>query len=103
MKLQKNMIVRFLVISLFVSGIILVGSPYNATEKCGLASGVPLPAKNFLIVGHRGAAGLAPENTLAAFRKACELGVDAVELDVFLTADSTIVVHHDYTHWLAGT
>ncbi len=33
---------------------------------------------------------------MAAFKKACELGVDAVELDVLLTADSKIVVHHDY-------
>ena len=48
MKLQKNMIVRFLVKSLFVSGIILVGFLYNATEKCGLASGVPQPVQNFL-------------------------------------------------------
>jgi glycerophosphoryl diester phosphodiesterase len=99
MKFQKKMTVRFLVKSLFVSVIILVGSLYNATEKCGLASGVPQPqpAQKFLIVGHRGAAGLAPENTLAAFRKACEIGVNAVELDVYLTAESTIVVHHDYT------
>jgi glycerophosphoryl diester phosphodiesterase len=58
---------------------------------------VKQPAKKLLIIGHRGAAGLAPENTLAAFGKACELGVDAVELDVFLTADDNIVVHHDYT------
>jgi glycerophosphoryl diester phosphodiesterase len=55
------------------------------------------PAEKLLIVGHRGAAGLKPENTLAAFGKACELGVDAVELDVYLTADRTLVVHHDYT------
>ena len=54
-------------------------------------------AKEFYMIGHRGSAGLAPENTLAAFRKACELGVDAVELDVFLTADDHIVVHHDFT------
>ena len=59
--------------------------------------GIKKPVENLYIVGHRGAAGLKPENTLAAFREACEIGVDAVELDVFLTADSTIVVHHDYT------
>jgi glycerophosphoryl diester phosphodiesterase len=40
-----------------------------------------------VIVGHRGAAGLAPENTLAAFGLAIELGVDGVELDVQRTAD----------------
>lgn len=48
------------------------------------------------IIGHRGAAGLAPENTLAAFRRACAIGVAGIELDVHLTADSVLVVHHDY-------
>lgn len=48
------------------------------------------------IIGHRGAAGLAPENTVAAFRRACEIRVDGIELDVHLTADSVLVVHHDY-------
>ncbi|MDE0348285.1 MAG: glycerophosphodiester phosphodiesterase family protein, partial [Gammaproteobacteria bacterium] len=37
---------------------------------------------DFLVIGHRGAAGLAPENTHASFARAVELGVDAVELDV---------------------
>ena len=49
------------------------------------------------VVGHRGAAGLLPENTLAGFRRAIELGVDAVECDVRLTADGTLVVIHDNT------
>jgi glycerophosphoryl diester phosphodiesterase len=49
------------------------------------------------VIGHRGAAGLAPENTLSAFKKACEIGVDAVELDVLLTAGGKIAVHHDFT------
>jgi glycerophosphoryl diester phosphodiesterase len=50
-----------------------------------------------LIIGHRGAAGLAPENTLAAVARAAELGVDAIELDVLLSADGVPVVHHDFT------
>ena len=47
--------------------------------------------------GHRGAAGLAPENTLAAFRKALELGVDALEMDLHITRDGEVVVIHDET------
>ena len=54
-----------------------------------------LPDEVYLI-GHRGAAGLAPENTLAGFRRACEVGVDGFELDVLMTSDRHIVVHHDY-------
>lgn len=54
------------------------------------------PPEKVLIVGHRGAAGLRPENTLSAFTEACRLDVDAVELDVLLSADQKIVVHHDY-------
>ncbi len=49
-----------------------------------------------LVIGHRGAAGLAPENTLAGFRRALEIGVDAIELDVLLTADGELVVLHDF-------
>jgi len=48
-------------------------------------------------IAHRGASGFAPENTLAAFRKALELGVDGIELDVRLTADERLVVVHDAT------
>jgi glycerophosphoryl diester phosphodiesterase len=52
--------------------------------------------EKFYVIGHRGAAGLAPENTLAAFARAWKIGVDAVELDVLLAADGEVVVHHDY-------
>jgi glycerophosphoryl diester phosphodiesterase len=48
-----------------------------------------------LVIGHRGAAGLAPENTLTGFTRALEIGVDGVELDVLLTADREVVVYHD--------
>jgi glycerophosphoryl diester phosphodiesterase len=46
-------------------------------------------------VGHRGARAYEPENTLRSFKKAMELGVDAVELDVRETKDHEIVVIHD--------
>jgi glycerophosphoryl diester phosphodiesterase len=50
-----------------------------------------------VVVAHRGASGLAPENTLAAFRLAVELGTPAVECDVHLSADGQVVVIHDPT------
>lgn len=48
-----------------------------------------------LIIGHRGARGLFPENTLPGFAGALALGVDALELDVGMTADGVVVVSHD--------
>ncbi len=49
----------------------------------------------FYFVGHRGAAALFPENTLASFAKAEELGCNQIELDLHLTKDGQIVVIHD--------
>ncbi len=49
------------------------------------------------IIGHRGASGLAPENTLAAFDLARSVGADAFEFDIRLTADGIPVVVHDAT------
>jgi len=49
------------------------------------------------IIGHRGAPFDEPENTLASFRRALELGVAAVELDVQLTKDGRLAVIHDET------
>ena len=48
-----------------------------------------------LVLGHRGASAVAPENTVAAFTRARELGADGVELDVRRSADGVLVVHHD--------
>ena len=48
-----------------------------------------------LVLGHRGASAVAPENTIAAFSKARELGADGVELDVRRSADGVLIVHHD--------
>jgi len=50
-----------------------------------------------LVVAHRGAQAAAPENTMEAYRLAVEMGADAVELDVHLTADGKLVLMHDET------
>jgi glycerophosphoryl diester phosphodiesterase len=51
----------------------------------------------FFVVAHRGASGYEPENTLRAVRRALEMGVDAVEVDVRLSRDGVPVVIHDET------
>ncbi|HDM88528.1 MAG TPA: glycerophosphodiester phosphodiesterase [Candidatus Bathyarchaeota archaeon] len=49
------------------------------------------------VIGHRGAAGLEPENTLRSVRRAIELGVDRVEIDVRVSRDGGLVIMHDET------
>lgn len=72
-----------------------------------------LPAWGWDLQGHRGARGLAPENTVAGFQRALQEGADTLELDVVLTADGVPVVSHDPAlnpdltrdasgRWLAG-
>ena len=48
-----------------------------------------------LVIGHRGAPSLAPENTIPSFTKAIELGVDYIEFDVRTSKDEVLVVIHD--------
>ncbi len=48
-----------------------------------------------LVIAHRGASGHCPENTMAAFKKALEMGAKAIELDVHQTLDHELVVCHD--------
>ena len=48
-------------------------------------------------IGHRGASGYEPENTLISFEKAIDLNADGIELDVHLTSDGELVVIHDET------
>ena len=57
-----------------------------------------LPAHAFDLQGHRGARGLAPENTLPSFQRALDLGVDTLECDMAITKDGVVVIHHDL--WL---
>jgi glycerophosphoryl diester phosphodiesterase len=56
---------------------------------------VPLCAMAFDLEGHRGARGLAPENTLAAFRRALFIGVTTLETDLAVTRDGVLVLSHD--------
>ncbi len=50
---------------------------------------------NWVNIAHRGASGYAPENTMASFQKAFEMGADMLELDVQLSRDGHVVVIHD--------
>ncbi len=63
--------------------------PATARPRLPGAEGRPL------VLGHRGASGDAPENTLAAFRLALAQGADGVELDVWRCASGEVVVFHD--------
>ena len=47
------------------------------------------------VQGHRGCRGHLPENTLAAFERALEIGVDTLEMDCGITRDGVVVIHHD--------
>src|SRR5438105_2353760 len=49
------------------------------------------------VVGHRGAMGYCPENTMASFERALALGADWIELDVHLSRDGELIVIHDET------
>lgn len=52
-------------------------------------------ARKPIIIGHRGGRGIAPENTLASFQLAVDLGIDGVEFDVQRTKDGHLIVFHD--------
>lgn len=55
------------------------------------------PDQRVVVVGHRGAAGLAPENTMPSFELAIAQGADAIETDVHVSADGVLVCIHDDT------
>lgn len=76
--------------------------PYGATDVTSIWQ------QSVRIIAHRGGAGLRVENTLAAFEHAISLGAAGAELDVHLTRDGQVVVHHDarlnasYCRWANG-
>jgi glycerophosphoryl diester phosphodiesterase len=67
--------------AIFLAGLLLVLAPMTASA--------------FDLQAHRGGRGLAPENTLAAFRQAVVLGVTTLEVDLAITKDDVVVVSHD--------
>lgn len=67
--------------------------PFLIAAAALIASGTAVSA--FDLQGHRGARGLAPENTLQAFARALEIGVTTLELDLGVTRDGVVVVSHD--------
>jgi len=73
---------------------LLASCSFGATSKIGPSNKTD---SRPLIIAHRGARSLAPENTLVAARKALELGADMWELDVAVTSDNELVVIHDDT------
>ncbi len=62
---------------------------------CGACLLISSSALAFDLIGHRGARGLAPENTLPAFARALSLGVTILELDTAITKDGVVVISHD--------
>jgi glycerophosphoryl diester phosphodiesterase len=68
-----------------------------ATERLSLLQRLQQERGRVWVVGHRGAMGYRPENTLASFERALELGADWIELDVHLSRDGALIVIHDET------
>ena len=68
-----------------------------ATERLSLLQRLQQERGRVWVVGHRGAMGYCPENTLASFERGLELGADWIELDVHLSADGALIVIHDET------
>ena len=69
----------------------------SATRLLSPSGSAPQPTPAPLVIAHRGATQWAPENSLLAFEAAIAAGADMVELDVRVTADNLLVVHHDST------
>lgn len=66
-----------------------------AAGLCLVLWGAPAGAFSVDLQGHRGARGLAPENTLPGFERALAIGVHTLELDIGLSADGVVVISHD--------
>ena len=82
------------IMMIFVLFVTCVTATKIRSEDSPVFRTIHLP-KRIHIAAHRGANEFAPENTLAAFRKAVELGVDLIEIDVRKTKDNINIIMHD--------
>ncbi|HEY0583266.1 MAG TPA: glycerophosphodiester phosphodiesterase family protein, partial [Chloroflexota bacterium] len=71
--------------------------PETPTERLSLRRRLLQERGRVWVVGHRGAMGHSPENTMASFERGLELGADWIELDVHLSQDGKLIVIHDET------
>ena len=77
------------------AAILSVMAPGLASAQSPASSDVTYGPDRFDLQGHRGTRGLAPENTIPAFRRALEIGVTTLEMDVVISGDGTVVVSHE--------
>ena len=82
------MTISLLIFLLFTVAIPFISFKLSSGKKDRDKSGV-------VVIAHRGASGHAPENTLASFSKALEMGTDMIEIDLHLSADDSVMVMHD--------
>jgi len=84
---------------LLAVGAAVATTDWSSTFSVTTAGAGALPAlvtnKDFLVLGHKGAEGMAPGNTLAAYAQALKAGADVLEMDVQRTKDGHVVVIHD--------
>lgn len=79
----------------FVACLFFIRMAPLSSQDPAASSDSTLVPEGFDLQGHRGARGLAPENTLPAFRRALEFGVTTLEMDVVLSGDGEVVVSHE--------
>lgn len=83
---DKKMVMALISLSVFscAACVALIGGSANAAD-----------AKNVLVIGHRGASGYAPENTMVSYKMAYDMGADMIELDIYMSKDGVPVIMHD--------
>ena len=86
-------------VALLLACILLSGVPLSVSSASPAPDTARVP-DGFDLQGHRGARGLAPENTIPAFERALAIGVTTLEMDVVVAGDGTVVVSHE--PWMAA-